>query len=419
MGSKSGFDLIQAAESLLQDAKKLVAATQSGPTSNDEEIILRQGIAQAAKKIAFETAPPIDVVKSDWIVLADVAAWNIFIAWKAFDHIPLPPGHISIRDLARAIDAQESLVARIANLLLSVGKLNPGPEPGTVAHSRVSPLYRSASPASALATVAVGNGMKPYAHWPEYFRTYGRREPPGQTHTPFSFAWNHPELAPWEVKALDPEYAATFARSMESRQIVGGNMPVAGPEALYDLTWVGEEARMRGEGEAVVVDVGGGLGQLLRDLIASVPGLKPGQCVLQDRKEVIEEAREAAGEGLMGVVMMEHDFHGEQPVKGAVVYLLRRILLDYPDELAIGILRQLAEALPVDNPKARIIIMEERLLETPTPMNCIVDLVMLNIGGKLRNEAMFGELAAAAGLRMAKYHARQGDPTCVVECARA
>jgi hypothetical protein len=106
-------------------------------------------------------------------------------------------------------------------------------------------------------------------------------------------------------------------------------------------------------------------------------------------------------------------------LQGAVVYLLRRILLDYPDELAIGILRQLAEALPVDNPKARIIIMEERLLETPTPMNCIVDLVMLNIGGKLRNEAMFGELAAAAGLRMVKYYARQGDPTCVVECARA
>jgi hypothetical protein len=69
MGSKSDFDLIQAAESLLEDAKNLVAATQSGPTSNDEEIILRQGIAQAAKKIAFETAPPIDVVKSDWIVV--------------------------------------------------------------------------------------------------------------------------------------------------------------------------------------------------------------------------------------------------------------------------------------------------------------------------------------------------------------
>lgn len=101
------------------------------------------------------------------------------------------------------------------------------------------------------------------------------------------------------------------------------------------------------------------------------------------------------------------------------MYLLRRILLDYPDELAVRILRRLADALPADDPKARIIIMEERLLETPTPLNCIVDLVMLNIGGKLRNEAMFGELAAAAGLRMVGFYASKSDATCVVECAKA
>ena len=41
--------------------------------------------------------------------MADVAAWNIFIDWKAFDYIPLD-GHISIRDLALALDAEESLV---------------------------------------------------------------------------------------------------------------------------------------------------------------------------------------------------------------------------------------------------------------------------------------------------------------------
>jgi hypothetical protein len=32
----------------------------------------------------------------------------------------------------------------------------------------------------------------------------------------------------------------------------------------------------------------------------------------------VEEAR-AAGAGLEGVVMMEHDFHTEQPVKGELV----------------------------------------------------------------------------------------------------
>lgn len=167
--------------------------------------------------------------------------------------------------------------------------------------------------------------MKPHAHWPEYFRTYGRREPAadpqsqesqGQGHTPFSFAWGHPELPPWEVKALYPSYASAFAKSMKSRQVVGGDTPVAGPGALCDLSWVGVEARKVGEGSAVVVDVGGGLGQLLKDVLRDVEGIRPGQCVLQDRKEVIEEARTGDPGALEGVVMMEHDFHEEQPVKG-------------------------------------------------------------------------------------------------------
>ena len=102
-----------------------------------------------------------------------------------------------------------------------------------------------------------------------------------------------------------------------------------------------------------------------------------------------------------------------------MVYLLRRILLDYSDELAVGILRHLADALPADNPKARVVVIEERLLDTPMPQNRIVDLVMLNLGGKLRNEAMFGELAAAAGLKTVGYYAQEGDPICVYEFAKA
>ncbi|KAK3314184.1 O-methyltransferase-domain-containing protein [Apodospora peruviana] len=420
------FDLIKAAEALLAGAKKLpaVSFSYSSPTTTETDAMRRQ-IAMTAKKIASEVAPAIDVVKSDWPVLADAAAWNIFMEWKVFDHIPLPninPNGISFADLSKAVNAQESLIARIAGLLIATGKLRSVVgHPENVTHSRISPLYRSSHPASALAAVAFGNGMRPYAQWASYFAQYGRREPTSVNHTPFSFSWGHPDLSPWEIKALYPEYGSNFARSMKSRQIVGGDMKLTGPEALYDFSWVGQEAGKR-KGEKVVVDVGGGLGQLLRDVVSSVEGVDANQCVLQDRSEVIDEAREAAAAGdevMKDVVMMEHDFHTEQPVKGATVYLLRRILLDYPDEMATGILRRLAEAIPEDNHKARVIIMEERLLEMPTPMNRIVDMVMLNIGGKLRNEKTFGEIASAAGLKLAGYYAREGDQTCVVECARA
>lgn len=66
MASDPNFDLIRTAEALLDDAKKL-AASPSDP--QDGEPALRRSIAQAARKIAFETAAPIDLVKCEWVVV--------------------------------------------------------------------------------------------------------------------------------------------------------------------------------------------------------------------------------------------------------------------------------------------------------------------------------------------------------------
>lgn len=296
--------------------------------------------------------------------------------------------------------------------------------------------------------------MRPYSQWPSYFTSYGRREPSQLSHTPFSFSWGHPDLEPWAVKALYPEYARQFEKSMQSRDMVTGYLRLVGPGALYDFSWVGEVARRqrervglllekdRGNGHTskrkttvrpVVVDVGGGLGQLLSDVLREIPGIEASQCVLQDRKEVIEAATariETATSTstdyavLTDVVKMDHDFHAPQPdaTKGATVYFLRRILLDYPDTLAIGILKHLADALPSKGEEvemARVFIMEPRLLEVPNPMNRIVDMVMLNIGGKLRNEKMYRDLCEKAGLEVVGYYTREMDTAVVVECKRA
>lgn len=100
------------------------------------------------------------------------------------------------------------------------------------------------NPVSPLCTVAVGNAMRPFARWPEYFDIYGRREPPRQSFTPFAFAWGRQYLEPWELKAKHPAYASAFARSMRSREIGGGDTVLVGEEAVYDMSWVGEEAKV-------------------------------------------------------------------------------------------------------------------------------------------------------------------------------
>ncbi|KAJ4382530.1 hypothetical protein N0V85_008546 [Neurospora sp. IMI 360204] len=499
--SAPAFDFVKAAEDLLADARKLKATLDSKPTPpssspesakpNDashhaplppspEEIMLRQRIAKLGKKIAFETAPAMEVLKSDWVTIADVSAWNIFLHWRAFDHIPLT-GSISIADLARALDADESLVSRIACMLISTGKLvgsrldgkDQGP-PTHISHSRISRLLRTnTSPATAaLAIVSFGNGMKGFAKWPEYFSTYDRHEPhptgkeilihdsgtgivvttkrsaQGSNKvyvpTPFSLGWGHPALAPWEVKARYPEYARHFETAMAAKDkgaqgALGGDLGVGGyrgvnsedPGRKFSLTWLAELSQKKlllqqhilgytnPSLKPLVVDVGGGLGHFLANLLANIPEVKPEQCILQDRAEVIAQVAkniEGGDERLKGVKTMAHDFFNRQPEEamGAAVYVLRRVLLDYCDEQAVWILKRLRCAL--HGSEGRIVIMEGVLLDKPAPENRLVDMVMMNLGGKLRNEEGYRKLCKEAGLKVMGYWVDVEGASCVVEC---
>jgi hypothetical protein len=62
------FDLVQAAEALLENAKKLASAGGGGGGAEEDD--LRRRIAMTAKKIQLGTAPAMDLLKSDWVVVS-------------------------------------------------------------------------------------------------------------------------------------------------------------------------------------------------------------------------------------------------------------------------------------------------------------------------------------------------------------
>jgi hypothetical protein len=99
----AGFDLVHAAETLLENAKMLENADAADQDN------LRRMIAMSAKRITSETMPAMDALMLEWLSLCEISAWRLFMEWKAFDHIPVG-GSISTSDLAKALDAQESLV---------------------------------------------------------------------------------------------------------------------------------------------------------------------------------------------------------------------------------------------------------------------------------------------------------------------
>ncbi|KAJ7851072.1 O-methyltransferase [Mycena olivaceomarginata] len=103
--------------------------------------------------------------------------------------------------------------------------------------------------------------------------------------------------------------------------------------------------------DAIVVDVGGGVGSTALIIAKAVPHVN---LVVQDRCSVIEDAKtywaEAAPELLdSGRVKLEvHNFFTPQPIKNAAVFLLRWIMHDWADPFSIEILRHLRQAATSD-----------------------------------------------------------------------
>ncbi|GAA2239697.1 MULTISPECIES: methyltransferase [Kitasatospora] len=144
----------------------------------------------------------------------------------------------------------------------------------------------------------------------------------------------------------------------------------------------------------VVVDVGGGSGELLSRFLAHTPHLRG---VLFERAHVLERARQRlADDGHADRCdLVAGDFTQGVP-RGGDVYLLSRILHDWDDEQCLAILRRCAADVPED---ARLLIVE-RLLPTDgtSSLAAAWDLHMLcNVGGRERTAEHYARLLSAAG----------------------
>lgn len=159
----------------------------------------------------------------------------------------------------------------------------------------------------------------------------------------------------------------------------------------------------------VVVDVGGGRGGFLMDILARYPGLTG---VLYEREDVLadhcleelrasERWRLAAG-----------DFFETVP-SGGDVYVLTYILHDWGDAQCVRILENCRRAM---NPNGRILAFDGIVPEGNDPdHNKVLDLVMaFMLTGRERTEAEFRALFRQAGLRVTRVVPTPG-PLSVVE----
>ena len=191
-------------------------------------------------------------------------------------------------------------------------------------------------------------------------------------------AWETVFGAPfWEHLAADPALATSFDATMASSR----HTAAAGG---YDWS-----------GVAHMIDVGGGTGALVAEVLAANAGIR---ATVVDLPDTVARGRELLAErGLAGrCEFVGQSFFDPLPT-GGDVYMLSRVLHDWDDEQATAILRRCAEAI---DQTGRVVIVEAHgAAGDDSAMLAENDLRMLVLaGGHERAIDDYGALARAVGL---------------------
>ena len=292
-------------------------------------------------------------------------------------------------ELAAATDSHATSLFRLLRALASVGIVTS--EDGRFGLTPLSETLVTDAPGS-LRWFAISElGQEHYPAWGNLMQSVKTGE----------IAFDHFfGVDIWKYFSQNPEDAAVFNNSMSA-------VTAATNEAIinvYDFS-----------GFKTLVDVGGGHGGLITEILRANPELK---AILFDAPEVIEGARpklEAAGltdrcETVAG------DFFKAVP-SGGDAYLMKWIIHDWDDQKAITILKNCRTHM---QPGDRLILVDCVVPETNEPhFSKFIDLNMLVMtGGKERTEKEFAELLSAAGFKLLRV-LHTDLPTSIVEAEPA
>jgi hypothetical protein len=182
----------------------------------------------------------------------------------------------------------------------------------------------------------------------------------------------------------DPEQAALFHATMTSYSA----LQTSGLLSAYDFSTF-----------TTLVDVGGGEGRLLAEILKRNPAMRG---MLFDRSHALEGARNTlAGAGVGGrCEIVAGDFFESVPAH-ADGYLLSRVIHDWDDERALAALEVIRRAV---RPSSKLLVVETLLRPHAGSMYAVLsDLNMLiRTGGRERTEAEYRALYRRAGFELVR-----------------
>jgi O-methyltransferase domain len=270
----------------------------------------------------------------------------------------LAGGARPIAEVAQDVGADPDALHRVPRALASDGVFAEA-EPGVFRNTEASELLRQ------------DNGWSDFAHLfgGLFYRAAADLDVSGEARFRETFGVDF-----WSWLAAHPDERASFDRAMAQ-----GKERRA--ERLAAIDWAADET---------VVDVGGGNGSFLVELLQRKPGPRG---VVFDLPETF---RDEAALSAHGVEFVEGSFFERVPPGD--VYVLGTILHDWDDEHATAILRIIRAGA---RPGARVLIVDAVLAPGNEPHGAKwLDLLMLTIAGRERTEPEWRALIEEAGLRV-------------------
>lgn len=313
--------------------------------------------------------------------LTDLATpWcvHVVVTLKVAEH--LAEGKHDVADLATAAGANADALARVLRHLASKG-LFEETSPGRFALNDNARALLEPSARYGFNLDGFGGRM---AHSWSHLLTAVRTGAPGYQQI-FGLPF-------WDDLAAHPDIARDFDALM------GPGHGTPDPAILPDSDW---------SSVRTVVDVGGGTGSQLAEILRAHPSIRG---TLVDLPQTIARAGdvfEAAGVANR-VSTVGQSFFDPLPA-GADLYVMKSVLADWPDADAARLLRRCAEAA---RPNGRVVIVGGVSLDAAVAAPSLLMLVL--VGGQDRTLDEFRALARGAGLEVAATGRQQSGKTLVV-----
>ncbi|KAI5921320.1 putative O-methyltransferase [Camillea tinctor] len=385
-------------EAILSELQTIGAAyAEKKPGAREQLINLSQALISSLE------LPSEAIQRMGWAEPARAAHCRIAVELKLFEALRDNGEGLSAKELAAKANADDVLIARIIKHLVAMNVVGEDGVDKFIAtplsNALTEPKYRD----GIIYTYDVAGPS--FRGLPEYLKSIKYAHPTDLTNGPFQAA-HKTQLPFFAWLDQNPPYLQIFNNYMAAYR---AGKPSWVDPGFYPVDQLGEGFNPSNN-EALLVDVGGGLGHDLQELRQKHPSL-PGKLILQDRPEVIISIESSKGVFESAC----HDFFTPQPVKDARAYYLHSVLHDWGDDDCVRILEQLKPAMKPGYSKLLINEIIVPSQHATWPITSMDQLVFVLGAMRERTEGHWQDLLKKAGFKIVQIYSYEMGSESLIE----